>query len=36
LGGSVEIKSGLKEGEKVIARTDERIKAGVKVTQKTN
>jgi len=36
LGGSVEIKSGLKEGEKVIARAEERIKAGVKVTHKTN
>jgi len=36
LGGSVEIKSGLKEGDKVIAKVDERIKAGTKVTQKTN
>lgn len=36
LGGSVEIKSGLKEGEKVIAKADEQIQAGVKVTQKTN
>ncbi|MGH7796750.1 MAG: efflux RND transporter periplasmic adaptor subunit [Candidatus Binatia bacterium] len=36
LGGSVEIKGGLKEGEKVIAKADEQIKAGVKVTQKSN
>jgi len=36
LGGSVEIKSGLKEGDKVIAKVDERIKAGAKVSQKTN
>ena len=36
LGGSVEIKSGLKEGDKVIAKVDERIKAGEKVSQKTN
>ena len=36
LGASVEITSGLKEGDKVIARVDERIKPGTKVTQKTN
>lgn len=36
IGGAVEIKSGLKEGEKVIVRVDERIKAGTKVTQKSN
>ncbi|HEY7714765.1 MAG TPA: efflux RND transporter periplasmic adaptor subunit [Candidatus Binatia bacterium] len=36
LGGSVEIKSGLQEGDKVIAKVDERIEAGAKVTQKTN
>jgi RND family efflux transporter MFP subunit len=36
LGGSVEIKSGLKEGDKVIAKVDERIKAGAKVSPKTH
>ena len=36
LGSLVEIKSGLKEGDKIIAKVDERIKAGAKVTQKTN
>jgi len=36
IGGAVEIKSGLKEGDKVIARVDERIKTGTKVTQKVN
>jgi RND family efflux transporter MFP subunit len=36
LGDTVEITSGLKEGDKVIARVDERIEAGTKVTQKTN
>jgi hypothetical protein len=32
----VEIKSGLREGDKVIAKVDDRIEAGVKVAQKTN
>ena len=36
LGGLVEIKSGLKEGDKVIARLDDRIEAGTKVTQKAS
>ena len=34
LAGLLEIKSGLKEGDKVIAKVDEQIKAGAKVTQK--
>jgi RND family efflux transporter MFP subunit len=36
LGGAVEIKSGLREGDKVIAKVDDRIEDGVKVSQKTN
>jgi HlyD family secretion protein len=35
LAGLVEIKSGLREGDKVIARVDEQLKAGAKVSQKT-
>jgi hypothetical protein len=35
LAGLLEIKSGLKEGDKVIAKVDEQLKAGAKVTQKT-
>ncbi|MGH7887010.1 MAG: efflux RND transporter periplasmic adaptor subunit [Candidatus Binatia bacterium] len=35
LAGLLEIKSGLKDGDKVIGRVDEQIKAGAKVTQKT-
>ncbi len=34
LAGLLEIKSGLREGDKVIAKVDEQIKAGAKVTQK--
>jgi len=34
LGGLLEITSGLKEGDKVISKVDEQIKAGVKVVQK--
>ena len=33
--GLLEITSGLKEGDKVIGKVDERIKDGAKVTQKT-
>lgn len=35
LAGLVEIKSGLREGDKVIARVDEQLKTGAKVSQKT-
>ena len=35
LAGLFEITSGLKEGDKVVGKVDERIKDGVKVTQKT-
>jgi len=34
LGSLVEIKSGLKDGDKVIAKVDEQIKSGAKVTLK--
>jgi hypothetical protein len=33
--GLLEITSGLKEGDKVIAKADAQLKAGAKVTQKT-
>jgi multidrug efflux pump subunit AcrA (membrane-fusion protein) len=32
--GLVEIKSGLKEGDRVIAKVDEQIKAGAKISLK--
>jgi RND family efflux transporter MFP subunit len=35
LAGLIEITSGLKEGDKVIAKVDPQLKAGVKVTQKS-
>ena len=35
LAGLLEITSGLKDGDKVVGKVDERIKDGVKVTQKT-
>ena len=34
LAGLMEIKAGLKEGDKVVAKVDEQLKAGAKVTQK--
>jgi HlyD family secretion protein len=34
LGGLIEIKSGIKEGDKIIAKVDERIEAGAKVAVK--
>jgi RND family efflux transporter MFP subunit len=36
LAGLLEIKSGLQEGDRVIAKVDEQLKAGAKVRQKTN
>jgi RND family efflux transporter MFP subunit len=35
MGGQIEIKQGLKAGEKVVARVDEKLEAGSKVTVKT-
>jgi hypothetical protein len=35
MGSQIEIKQGLKAGEKVIARVDEKLKAGSKVTLQT-
>ena len=35
LAGLLEITSGLKDGDKVVGKVDERLKDGVKVTQKT-
>jgi HlyD family secretion protein len=34
IGSLLEIKEGLKEGDKIISKADERINDGVKVTQK--
>jgi len=34
LGGLIEIKSGIKEGEKIIAKADDRIATGAKVAVK--
>ncbi|HMA82229.1 MAG TPA: efflux RND transporter periplasmic adaptor subunit, partial [Candidatus Binatia bacterium] len=36
LGSLVEIKEGLKDGDKIISKADPRIKSGAKVTQKGN
>jgi HlyD family secretion protein len=36
LAGAIEITGGLKEGDKVIAKVDERIRAGAKVVQKSD
>jgi hypothetical protein len=35
MGGQIEIKQGLKAGEKVVARVDDKLAAGSKVTVKT-
>jgi hypothetical protein len=35
MGSLVEVKQGLKSGDKIIARVDEKIEPGVKVTLKT-
>jgi len=35
LAGLIEITAGLKDGDKIVSKVDERLTAGVKVTQKT-
>jgi len=35
IAGLIEITGGLKDGDKVVSKVDERLKAGVKVSQKT-